>query len=67
MFLNAFLTTYAIALGIMCAAATVVLAAALPYWMYANIKERLANKAVTKEMVREDNWPNNGPIGGWGE
>jgi hypothetical protein len=66
MFVQVFITTYAIGLGIVCAAATAILAAALLFWIFMNIKEKLSPKPQVRRTSDEDDWIHK-PIGGWGE
>lgn len=62
MFLQTFLTAYAITLGILSAAATLVLAAAFFVWIVGNIRER--KEPPQQQMPQKDDWPYDGPIGG---
>ena len=67
MFLQTFIMTYAITVGIVCAAISCLLVAALIFWVYMNIKERLVPKETQIRRVEEDDGWENKPIGGWGE
>ena len=65
MFWQTFITAYAIAMGIISAAITVLLVAAFFYWIVMNLKEKFASKPIEGKREDYDDWPHDGPIKGF--